>query len=330
MHWVAEMELLGHCTAAALVGSAAPNGVIITADMVANAEFYLNDLRVHYAGAQPLGVELEMDMSAFIPGVQGTCDWAGYFPATQTLSITDYKNGWKPVEVEDNWQLTNYGLGGWKHADNLGLPVARVEMRIVQPNPYHPDGKVRAWTVPANEMVRRAETLNAAALATHDPNASTVPGPHCLYCRALTICEGNRVGAGYALDLSGRSMIDSLDMDETAREFSVLSAALSIMQNRTAALEGAIIDHIRNGKHLPGWSVTRGQGRRYWRSLNDIKIVEGLSGLDLHESKPVTPAQAEKRGLPKDVVNAFVQKNETGLKLVPVDIAVKAREVFNT
>src|SRR4051812_22901055 len=69
-----------------------------------------------------LWVERRVELT---PHIWGRCDVAHYDPVTQTLTILDYKNGFVPVDAEENEQLTIYA-GGSIFTHNLAVQWVRL------------------------------------------------------------------------------------------------------------------------------------------------------------------------------------------------------------
>lgn len=318
-HWVAAQILGGHHQIEELTDRAAPNGVIVDGEMVEHVQFYVD--------AVGPGAVIERQLPTAIPGIaDGTPD-ARRVDDRGTGYIDDFKYGYAIVEAHGNWQLACYALALMrKHSWQLD----RVVVRIIQPRPFHPDGRIRTWTIERVTAERLWHTLTEAVAAAHAPDAPARTGPHCRDCRALQACEAARRAGMNGVDVSLRGMNLEQPVDALAGELRTLRRAAEAIKLRLDAIEGHALALIDRGGVIPGFRVERSAGRRRWRDPDQIAILEALSGLKLTEVKPVSPAQAEKRGADKLLVQQFTTTPETGRKLVERDGSTKATEVFGT
>lgn len=317
-HWVAAQVLGGHHEAEELTDRQAPNGIMVTADMLENLELYFNT--VH-----PLPV-VEQTIATGVGGVDdGTpdaCRVDGAFG-----HIWDLKYGWAIVEAPGNWQGAGYIVSLFaKHQWTLDA----ITFHIVQPRPYHHDGRVRSWKVTRAEAIHLHEQLTIAVERTQDPNAPAITGPHCRDCRALHVCEAARRAGLNGVDIAYTGQSVYIDGAPLGSELSTLRRAADVIKLRLDALESHAMTLIDSGKIVPGWSTERAWGNRRWKRPGDVTALEAISGTTLTETKPVTPKQAEKRGVDKMLVKQFTTTPETGRKLVERDGSTKAREVFGS
>lgn len=320
-HWLAEQVLGGHVeTVEELTDRKAPNGVIITGEMVEHTQLYIN--AVHTVTRTPV-VERTI---ATLEGIEDGTPDAIYVAGTHG-HLWDLKYGYGIVEAPGNWQLAIYAIAIFtKH----GWSLEDVTARIVQPRPFHPDGRVRPWTITRDAALALAQEIVAAANATRDPNAPAVSGPHCNYCRALHVCEAARRAALNGVDVSVASSSDQLPPDALAGELRQLRRAVDAIKLRLDAIEGHALDVIARGGIVPGWSVERAFGRRKWADPAMLRALEALAGVPIYTEQPVTPAAAERAGVPRVLIDQFTTTPETGRKLVERDGSTKAAAVFGT
>lgn len=312
-HWVAAQVLGGHCELEELTDRKAPNGVIVTGEMVEHVQTYISTVR-----AFPI---IERTINIW-PGVEpGTPD-ALAVEGTRGY-IWDFKYGYSIVEAPGNWQLACYAVGLFaKHEWNLESVLAI----IVQPRPFHPDGRVRYWEISRDEAISLANTIRDAAANTQNPNAPVVTGSHCNHCNALHACEGARRAALNGVDIAYRNPPVVLQGADLAGELATLTRAAEAIKLRLDAIQSHAVAEIDANRPVPGWSLERSMGRRQW--TDGVAALEALAGVSLTEIAPVSPAVAEKRGVDKALVKMFTTTRETGRKLVPRDASVKAAQVF--
>ena len=134
----------------------------------------------------PIHIEHSFDMSDTFDGLYGTADCVILDKATETLHVVDYKHGEAlTVEVTNNLQLEYYALGA---LNTLGYACRWVQMTIVQPRAYHPDGPVRHWRVPSLHFIGVEADIIAEASETLKDDALLLAGPHCIFCAGKKKC----------------------------------------------------------------------------------------------------------------------------------------------
>lgn len=315
-HWLVAQVLGGHHALDELTDRPAPNGVMITGDMVEHAETYVATV--------PPGVVVERVIASPIPGVDdGTPD--ALRVDGRYGHIWDFKYGWSIVEAPGNWQLACYIVALFaKH----GWELDQVTAYIVQPRPYHPDGRTRSWKVTRDEAIALYHALAAAAQRAQAPDAPAITGPHCRDCRALHACEAARRAGLNAVDVAYQGAAAPPTGDALGAELRTLKRAVDAIKLRLDALESHAIAVIDAGQVIPGWSLDRAYGRRRWKDDSQVPLLAAIAGVELMERKPVSPAQAEKAGVDKALVNQFTTTPETGRKLVERDGSTKAARVF--
>lgn len=313
-HWAAAQVLQDHHALDELVDRTAPNGVIITGDMVEHIQMYVDTVHPSSVIERPLpsaiaGVEDGTPDALRVDGLYG--------------HIWDFKYGWGIVEARGNWQGACYVVNLFAKHD---WKLEQVTFHIVQPRPYHYEGRVRSWKVTLGEADALRSVLSVAANNANNLGAITVTGEHCKYCRALHVCEAARRAGLNGVDVAYSGQPVDIQGDALAGELRMLKRAADAIKLRLDALESHAINTIDAGGIVPGWSMERAYGRRKWK--DGVTALEALSGVTLTESKPVTPAQAEKRGVDPLLVKQFTTTPETGRKLVERDTSTKAAEVF--
>jgi hypothetical protein len=102
------------------------------------------------------------------------------------LVVCDFKTGKFPVEVKKNKQLMIYGLGALARYGNESTTL---ELTIVQPRSFHPDGPIRSWDISATDLVSWGyESLQKATEACEEKKPDLNVGDHCRFCNARSIC----------------------------------------------------------------------------------------------------------------------------------------------
>jgi hypothetical protein len=310
------------------VGSIADNGVVLDETMVKSAAVYVDAVRAASQGA-PLAVEQQLTITDVHPECWGTTDTMYYLDlgATGELHIWDLKYGWIVVEAVNNWQLMCYAIGGLAFmANHWGRTVAEIAQRITvvlhigQPRPYHVEGPIRSWRVPASELLAKyLPTLQDSACKALGPTPECVTGPHCKNCLGRHACVAAQRLGQYAIEISSHSVPCELSPEALSLEYTALLRAQEALKLRITGLETQALAIIGKGGHVPGYTTENGAGRRTWdRPALEIIEIGRLLGHDLAKAPDaLTPAQARDRKIPDSVIKGLSSITSTGKKLVP-------------
>ncbi len=320
-HWLAEQMFQGLPFAA---GVQAPNGYVITDEMIEAVSAYVSALDVG---------EMEIDTSYAGDGweVRGRADHVvfrvdGYHAGGMSLScltIDDYKGGWRIVEPTRNWTLISHAIG-WVIRNETAPD--RIVLRIHQPRPYHSDGPLREWSCSYEELMGFYHQI-AARLS--NPTDELVTGlGWCAKCPALALCPAARQASMNAIDASTVAFDDSLPKDVLTHELDTLRMAVDTIKNRADALDELISHRIRQGEVFEGWALERRYGQRRWKPGMTGQVLSLAAGVDLVKDAVVTPAEAERRGVPKEAVAALTDRPLLDPKLKRIDADAKARAAF--
>lgn len=338
-HWAAS-EVLGHIKlpsdlsfdhVSTLKGFKAPNGIILTEEHIDHAYTYVNDvtaIALQRGSLHALHIEEIIHAPTIHPKSKGKVDGWLYDPVRREIIIWDYKFGYTLVDVFENWQAINYAVG---IIDGLAIPDQglTVTMRIVQPRPYHPDGSIREWSVPAVDLRPFANRLHMAAANALGGDPTLRSGDHCKYCRARHDCPAGAKAALAAMDYAGEARISELPLEALGLEIMMLQRGYKAIESRLTGLEAQAISLLKSGKNIQGWGLEPGKGRKAWcKPPGEVFALGDLLGVDLRRpEEPCTPTQAINKGMDKKLIGAYSHTPTTGLKLVRDD-GSKAREVF--
>lgn len=274
-----------------------------------------------------------------IPDCWGTPDYfyyTGPLPKGEYpfLDVTDYKYGHRPVEVFENLQLAAYAIGVLALLSQAPEPISlgmEVWLRIVQPRAYHTDGPVRVWkthVAALREFV--ASRIVPAVQEALGTNPRTVAGGHCLNCRARASCETLRYSAATVVDFAGTVEPQELSPAAMGQELRILSAAQALLNARYEGLHAQAENLARAGHAIPWWSLQPGRGSFAWEEDTQDMVMGAAKMMGIDVLKPaalVTPTQAIKQGLAKEVVESFATRRTGKLSLKPDDTTA-FRKVF--
>lgn len=331
-HWAVSEQLSGRLVD---VGQIAPNGVVLTEEMMAGADIMLNDVEAALApyGLRPLQGQIEARV--FIPRIHptsfGTPD---YYILIQRpgmpllLLLWDYKFGHRMVQAFENAQLVDYIAGICEGIHDMS-PGVDIVATIVQPRSYSPEGHVRRWKT--NLLGLRA-LINISSSAGHEalgPTPRAKVGPECRDCRARHACPQLQEVGFRAMD-EARHVLP-LDMTPAAMglELRHLDRAIALMNARRSGLAEQLERQARQGKPTPGWRLQAGSAREHWTVPAAQVITTGkLMQVDLAKpTEAVTPNQAREKGLDPAIVAALSKRGAAAMALVEDDGSL-ARRVF--
>lgn len=316
-------------------GQVAPNGVVLTEEMLEGAEVYDANVRgvLREVGLTPEQghVEKPLPITRIHPQSFGTPDfWIAWWAAgVLHIALWDFKFGYRFVDAFQNWQAIEYLAGVMALFPDVPDDCVLCTVRIVQPRSFHRDGPVRTWEVRGVDL--RAQ-INIASTAAHEalaPNPRFKAGPECAECKARAACPTFQRSGFNAIDESSREQPFDLPVAALGTELHIVRAALKRLEAREAALSEQVLAHHRDGKIVPGWAVEAGGGRLRWVVPPGQIIGAGrVLGIDLAKpEQAVTPTQAEARGFPLAHFREFTSSTRGAPAVVPDD-GSRARRVF--
>ena len=113
------------------------------------------------------------------------------------------------------------------------------------------------------------------------------------------------------------------------RQLDHLKRASAVLKDLEKAYGELALYRVKQGQIVPNYSTEVGLTNRNWKGHVTPEFVQILTGKDLSKKHLITPAQAEKQGVSKEVVAALTGRDNTGVKLVRVDADAKAKKAFN-
>jgi hypothetical protein len=264
----------------------------------------------------------------------GRDDWWGTVDVTITavefddtinfIEVCDYKDGRTCVDASGNSQLVSYLAGKLPDYD-VGC-----RMSIVQPKT---EPKVRWSSVNHSSVVmREADKLFVAAVATDNPDAPLIPGKHCEdFCKHKANCTaGSKKAIAAVPQGSLFESITSTFGDVTLlddKKLTELADARAGLESVFDKVEAEIQRRIEAGQHVSGYAMRPGRSSNAW-NVPEEEVVKMLKGRklkldDIYPSKLISPAQVLKLGAltneQKDKISKQYISNVAGaLKLTKV------------
>lgn len=320
-HWVASERL--HCRDID-VGTMAPNGVMVTEEMVDGAEIWAD--YIVSLGIGELHIEERIDCSIIHPDSWGTCD--AWLLVKGTLHVLDYKFGFKSVSPYENWQLLTYaaGIGAL-----LGKKVSKLVLHIVQPRDYSSASRAKSWEVSKSKSKEYGNIMAAYEAAAMAPEAPCIPNPQCKYCKARASCTALQNSALDAIKLSQERVSRVLTPLEKGNELRLLEDSQNRLEARISGLKQEAREDLHQGAYVPHYRLAPINSRRVWKdNLDKIALAAKLENVDIVKGtiQLHTPAEAIKRGMSPEVVHALSEKPSKGFNLEASDMKV-AEQLFN-
>jgi hypothetical protein len=309
----------------------------IDADQAECVQDYLDVVRgglVEAGDEYELLVEQRFHLEHLHPLFFGTCDAAIVHRVTRyPLAVFDLKTGrGHVVDVRDarrniNKQLGYYGLGAIGNR-SVNEPV---DLCIVQPRAYHPDGPVRRTTALAGELHALAEELVLAAVNADFDGALRRSGSWCTFCKAAPTCAELREHAYDRADLVWQDdipVVPSFELSASEPDVHKLAkvlAAADVIEVHIAAARALAHDLAERGYDIPGWKLVDRQARRKWKddafTAACLRFDFGLDHKSIFKETLLSPSQAEKKipAKQKGLLASLWSKESSGRTLVRED-----------
>lgn len=295
------------------LGSRAPNGIAVTAEMLEGRALWLQAT----AGVLPGLDEQELHDE---PGTYrgGTPDRYAY--SAPLLVVYDYKFGHGQVEVFENYQLIEYTRLILKRHGLSDLQTM-VRLVVVQPRGYHAQGPVRVWEVGQAAMLRAYwNLLDAGAAKALQPNPPGIVGEHCRYCPGRHACDALQRNTWQRIEQAGASLPLELDARGVGYELREVRRALKLLQARETGLDAQATALLMRGERVPYFHMGSTKPRQVWKiSPEQLAGLGRAFNVTLTKLEPITPTQAIAAGMPADVVAPFVDQPRGELKLIEDD-----------
>lgn len=243
------------------------------------------------------------------------------------LYIDDLKYGWKIVEPKENWQLLGYAIG---EVIRQGVAFDRIVMRIHQPRPHHEDGPTREWEITYDQLLEYKEQIEARMDKISGGFAELVTSEKCKYCpAAASACTAFNRSVFHGIDyvLSDFKQ-DELNEKEVAFQLDLLDRVTEVLKIKSDSIKQLAVSRIKNGAIIPNYITEDSYGDRKWKKDVSPEVIETLTGKNIVEKVMLSPAKAEKLGVPKELVAGFVDRYFIGQKLARRDVAAMGAKIF--
>lgn len=321
------------------VGSMAPNGVVVTDEMVEAARMYTDDVFAEVGHLFSVPGVVFAERTIAIPRVHDACfgtpDLFALDRARRILWIFDAKFGHRYVDPFENWQLLTYlpGVLDFFGLNGMDDQTLEVRFRIIQPRSWHAEGPKREWRFIAADERGNINKISGAAHRAMGNNAELVVGPHCRDCPARHACPALQAAAYRAADQGQKVIARELNAHEVGLELYFLEQAQAELSARISGLQAQGLALLRQGQRVPFHRVDHAALHEVWSA--DAKAVEALGkmlNVDVMETKPKKPAAVRKllsaAGIDASVINHYA-KRPTGEARLASENTNDVRKVFS-
>lgn len=294
--------------------------ITATKSMANGAQVFLDAVRKHhpYRDQGNFWVERKFHCPTIHPMFFGTCD-ALYLDLANggTLHVWDYKNGAGViVEVEHNEQTMYYACGALEEF-KLWDKVKHVVLHIVQPNGFHPNGRVRHWETTPEALVIWLEDILVPGIGRAMSSNEAVSGVHCQFCP-------KRFGACPAL------MTDLEELEKLMQHVEKVGvAALSPSEvgrlldlcGRADLVKKAMLTvgfgMLNSGKPIDGWKLVNKIVHRQWKDGAEARAKHDFGDQAMTVPELKSPAQIDELPLGTTFTAEWAQKPPAGLTMAP-------------
>lgn len=309
------------------VGQVAPNGVALTDEMIQAAELYCDVIDRDLAACGLDRRYLQVERRVFMPRIHaenwGTPDTWFYAAHLRRIFLYDFKFGHEFVDAYENDQCIDYtnGIAEALGLDGLQDQAHTVDIVVIQPRNYDRQGPERRWPVRLSDLRAHYNILAGSAERAMLPNPPSKAGKHCKHCPGRHACNTLQRGAYEAAHFAKQSAPHELPPAALVLELHMLEDAEVLLHARVTGLQEEVESRVRlKGERMPGYRMQDTYGRQAWKAPAQQVIALGQA-MKVDVSKPgvLTPLQAIKAGLPRELVESMSETPKTGVKLVRDD-----------
>jgi hypothetical protein len=255
--------------------------------------------------------------------ISGSYD-VGY-AVDDTLYIDDLKYGWGIVEVKGNWQLLGYAIG---EVIRRGQAFKKIVLTIRQPRPHHELGPIREWVLTYDDLLQWKEKIDYRLDQIANGDQTLTTSDRCKYCPAGAVCPALSKAMYKSVEVVNEFIQDNIDDKELSAQLDLLARVTEVLKIRTDSLNALAIDRVKHGRVIPNYITEARYGDRKWKSSVTPQVVEALTGKRITTEQMLSPAQAEKVGIPKQFVAEMVDRHFLGQKLVRKDGSKLGDQIF--
>lgn len=294
-----------------LIGEKMGNGTEVTTEMANAAQTYIDECRREMVEGATWGIECQIDAPDFHRDFYGTVDFWAITPDGKTLKVKDFKYGAGiAVDVEYNPQEMYYAFGVLRkvvlHQD------ATIELTIVQPRGFHPDGPVRRWETTADYLCHWGEHDLRDAMLRDD--ADLCAGDHCRFCPAKLVCPLLTGLFGVAMKTDPKTVVTYTD-DAADRNYQMLAGVKAYCK----AVEADMLARLNLGRTMANAKLVHQKANRIYKPGAESVLKVQLGDEIYTKPELRSPAQVEALGAKaKKLIHEWAYTPESGLTVAPI------------
>lgn len=313
-------------------GATAPNGTIVTDEMIEGAELLCETLDGFHDH-----VNWHIEEKIHIPLIHqecfGTPDAWAFNQAKGILTVVDYKFGHRFVDESENDQCIAYVAGIIdKIATEMQVGYGQLDQNvtvrivIVQPRCFYRNEPVRTWTCHGSFIRPHINELSNAAAKYFSEPFTAVTNSECRDCPGRHACQTLQKAAYADAEEAFTSVPLELAPSALGRELRILERAAERLNARVEGLRESALAKIREGARVPFYKAEHGQGRQKWTlPAEQIVTIGQMLGHDLSKVGVITPKQAIKKGIDENVIKAYSETPRGELKLLRDDLSLERK-----
>jgi len=323
-------EYVRHLIEKTTPGTHASNGIEFDDDM----KFHANECLPYFSPTAKCEHELRWQTRSGIVliGHPDASDVVG-----TDLIIEDYKYGWNIVDAKEeqldgsytpNWQLLGYAVCEMK-AKNPA--VTHVTLKIIQPRPHHEEGIVRSFRITVQQLWNYAEQVETVMMDIKNGSKELRTGSQCKYCpHASGSCPAFKRAFYSAFDyIMYHHQKDDINNNELAQHLDMVARAEKIIDTMTGSLNQLAVHRVQSGAIIPGYVSEKTYGNRKWKKNVSPEVIAAMTkGIKIVKTEMVTPAQAIKLGVPKEITEFYTERFFVGEKIIKKDASKVGAEIF--
>ncbi len=313
-HWLIEQVHKGIHQIEELVDRKAPNGIFITGEMIDHVSDYLKT--IHPNGH----IEYETSFKGANWEVRSRADYV-FFDCNK-LYISDFKYGWSIVNPEKNWTLIAHAVG---FCLTHQVAPETIHFTIFQPRSHTDEGIKRDWVINYQELLQFYNELN---LTLSNPNDVLNTGENCKNCPALATCPAARKAELNGIDASEIAFENELTNAALSFKLDQLDRAIKVLKQNYEAYEEIALHRVQKGEIVNNYAIDNQLSNRGWKQNVTPELMKILTGKDLTKKQLITPAQAEREGVSKEIVAAWTERFNKGIKLTRIDVNKKVEKLL--
>jgi hypothetical protein len=285
------------------VGKKFEGGVECDDEIANSVQVYLDECRKFMGPGFDTAVEQSIAAPDFHAQFFGTLDFRSI--EGTLLRVRDYKHGEGIiVEAKENPQIMYYAYGELRKFPH----ITEVELGIVQPRGFHPDGAVRLWTCSADYLKEWAATVLLPAMERAYLETDFVPGSHCRFCPAKLVCPVVKSIFGAVINTDPKEIVKWSDA-EADRNYPYLAIAKMFVK----AAEADMLARLMRNTPMENAYLCNKKSTRVWKPDAEQVIINKF-GNEAYVSRELkSPAQLEKIPGAAATVNEYAYKPDVGL-----------------